>query len=502
MSNPAFQSTVLRHTRRWLRYALLVAVAAFVTFLLVFAIQARVRLPELRSWHTIELSAEFSVARNARATTFQDYLQLEDRLFAELHKRVLDDPAAADTFSLGRYNPASVPARLAYAMKFNRSYELVPKEIRGAALLVHGLTDSPYAMRRLAETFYRCGYYVLALRLPGHGTVPAGLLRVTWNDWYAAVGLAAQHAASRAGPDKPLIIGGFSTGAALATLYSLRTLDDATLPRPSQLVLLSPAIGVSEFAVLTNVIASLSFLPYFKKAEWLDVLPEYDPYKYNSFPVNAANQIYKLTQELQRALEKAQRAGRLERMPRVLAFQSLVDATISAAEVARGLFLHLPPGNHELVVFDVNRYERFEGLLAPGPREALELIRSTPSLPFRLTLIANLASDSRSIAAYSRAAGTREVQIENLMLEWPPGVFSLSHVALPFAPDDPVYGLAPAGTGRDAYPLGALSVRGESGTLVVPLGNLARLRSNPFFAVIETKVEAVARSAAASRGSD
>jgi len=490
---------MLRYTRKSLRYALVIAVTVFVTFLLVFAIQARVRLPELRSWHTIELSEEFSVARTGRATTFEDYLRTEDRLFAELYRRVLDDPAAADTFSLGRYNPASVPARLAYETKYNRSYELVPKEIRGAALLVHGLTDSPYAMRRLAETLYRCDYYVLALRLPGHGTVPAGLRHVTWIDWYAAVELAAQHAAARAGSAKPFLVGGFSTGAALGTLYTIRSLDDTALPRPSQLVLLSPAIGISNFAVLTNVIAGLSVVPYFKKAEWLDVLPEYDPYKYNSFPVNAANQIYKLTRELQRTLEKAQGADRLKRMPRVLAFQSLVDATITAAEVARGLFLRLPPGNHELVVFDVNRYERFEGLLAPGPREALEIIKNTPALSFRLTLIANRSSDSRAIAAYSRAAGTKEVQIENLTLEWPPGVFSLSHVALPFAPDDPVYGLAPAGTGRDAYPLGALAVLGESGTLVAPLGNLARLRSNPFFEVIEKKVDDAARSAAASR---
>jgi len=55
---------------------------------------------------------------------------MEDRLFAELHKRVLDAPAAADTMSLGRYNPASVPARLAYKTKYNRSYELVLTENR------------------------------------------------------------------------------------------------------------------------------------------------------------------------------------------------------------------------------------------------------------------------------------------------------------------------------------------------------------------------------------
>jgi esterase/lipase len=42
-------------------------------------------------------------------------------------------------------------------------------------------------MRALADTLYAQGYYVLALRLPGHGTVPAGLADVNWRDWYAAV---------------------------------------------------------------------------------------------------------------------------------------------------------------------------------------------------------------------------------------------------------------------------------------------------------------------------
>jgi hypothetical protein len=57
--------------------------------------------------------------------------------------------------------------------------------------------------------------------------VPAGLLDVTWQDWYAAVVLAARHAAKESGPGKPFLAGGFSTGAALVTLYSVRGLEDA-----------------------------------------------------------------------------------------------------------------------------------------------------------------------------------------------------------------------------------------------------------------------------------
>jgi hypothetical protein len=73
-------------------------------------------------------------------------------------------------------------------------------------------------------------------------------------------------------------------------------------------------------------------------------------------------------------------------------------------------------------------------------------------------------------------------------LRWPNDVISLSHVALPFRPDDPVYGVLP-GSGANGLPsLGSLALRGEEGALQFPLGSLARLRSNPFWAVIEDQV--------------
>ena len=460
------------------------------TIVLVFAVQARVLLPDLRPWHRLTLTSEFRAGRPEAPKTFEEYLRLEDRLFAELRGRVMDDPAAADGYAIGRFNPRSIPARLALDTPYNRSYELIPETIRGAVLLVHGLSDSPYAMRAVGEVFRDQGFYVLALRLPGHGTIPSGLVHVRWQDWYAAVELAAKHAAQRAGPDHPFYAGGFSTGAALTTLYSLRALGDASLPRPARLVLISPAIGISKAAVLTKILAGLSFIPYFEKSKWLDVAPEYDPYKYNSFPVNAAQQIHALTGELRRTLDASEAEGRLDAMPRVLAFQSLVDATITAHEVVRGLMRRLPARGHELVVFDINRHEALHDLIEPSLIDDLERIRAAPALPFRLTLVANRDPASEDVAAYTRQAGSRETAKTELPLRWPRGVLSLGHVALPFPEDDPVYGLAPKADGRPEYPLGALTVRGEAGTLLVPLGTLARLRSNPFFSVIRDRIVA------------
>jgi alpha-beta hydrolase superfamily lysophospholipase len=458
----------------------------------VFALQARVRLPALKPWHRITLTSEFHAGGDDAPKTFEEYRRLEDRLFAELRTRVLGDQSAADRYALGRYNPASIPARLALDTPYNRSYELVPDSapIRGAVLLVHGLSDSPYSMRAIAELFRDEGFYVLALRLPGHGTIPSGLVDVRWEDWSAAVELAAKHVAQRAGPDHPFYAGGYSTGAALTTLYSVRALEDSSLPRPSRLVLVSPAIGISKAAALTQILAGLSSIPYFEKSSWIDVVPEYDPYKYNSFPVNAGHQIYKLTGELQRDLNANAGAGRLGRMPRILAFQSLVDATITAREVIDGLLDRLPAPGNELVVFDINRSEALKDLIEPSRVAEFEQLRAAPARSFRLTLITNRDPDSQEVAAFTREAGTRDTTETDLTLRWPKGVLSLGHVALPFRVDDPVYGLTPRGDGGLAHPLGSLTVRGEAGTLVVPLDNLARLRSNPFFSVIQDRIVA------------
>ena len=480
--------TLPRGVLKGLAYAGGLAASVLVTIVLVFAIQARLRLADLRPWHRTALAAEFHADGADAPASFDEYRALEDRLFAELRRTVLDDPAAADTSLLGRYTPGSVPARLALDTPYNHSFELVPSEVRGAVLLVHGLSDSPYSMRALAETFYAQGYYVLALRLPGHGTVPAALVDVSWRDWYTAVVLAAKYVAAKA-PGKPFLAGGHSTGAALVTLYSVRTLEDATLPRPERLYLVSAAIGISPFAVLTNVISGLSFLPRFEKSRWLDVFPEYDPYKYNSFPVNAANQIYHVTQELSAAVERANENELLAAMPRVLVFQSVIDSTITAEEVVRGLLALLPPRGHELVVFDVNRYEQFEMLVAPGPLEGLERLRAAPELPFKLTVIGNRGPGTRALAAFTREAGSREFVPTDLPYEWPRGVFSLGHVALPFSVDDPVYGLAGTpGEGPQPFNIGAIAARGEDGALLVSLAQFARLRSNPFFDVVRAKV--------------
>jgi hypothetical protein len=72
---------------------------------------------------------------------------------------------------------------------------------------------------------------------------------------------------------------------------------------------------------------------------------------------------------------------------------------------------------------------------------------------------------------------------------WPPGMFSLSHVALPIAPDDPVYGAGRVPEAKQVY-LGRIELSGEQGLLAFPANVLIRVRFNPFFDDAERRIDA------------
>jgi alpha-beta hydrolase superfamily lysophospholipase len=131
---------------------------------------------------------------------------------------------------------------------------------------LHGLTDSPYSMRHIARRYREHGYVSIAIRLPAHGTVPGALTDVEWQDWMAATRLAVREARRRIGPSLPLHMIGFSNGGALALKYVLDALEDPRLARPDRLMLVSPMIGITQFARFAGLAALLAILPAFAEA--------------------------------------------------------------------------------------------------------------------------------------------------------------------------------------------------------------------------------------------
>ena len=474
---------LLKHVTLFVVYGTLCTVATLVVAYLYY-LQQR---PDLKPWHTANLDAEFRAADPATVKTLDDYRHLEDRLFAQLVDRVYGAVSETDRRALNRYSAGSLSDPLPYAPNWNRTVELVPDRPLGGAVLLHGLSDSPYSMRALAELLYARGYWVVALRLPGHGTAPSGLLHVTWEDWAAATRLAVRHVRGKIGADAPLVLVGYSAGAALAVEYAAARLQGEDLPRIDRMVLLSPAIGVSPAAAFAWVQGSLARVGGFEKAAWTDLLPEYDPYKYNSFTANAGDQMYRLTRRIDAQLRALGSGGPVKGMPRILAFQSAADATVLAPAVVNVLFRRLAPEGHEIVFFDINRQAELQPLFDPAVLAMRAGLFDGPALPFDLTGLTNADAQSAQIVALHRRAGSTEVVREATDLEWPRHIFSLSHVALPFPPDDPVYGAGPPPKSGRVH-LGQPELLGERGFLAVPPTVLMRLRYDPFFPYVERRI--------------
>ncbi|HEY5656926.1 MAG TPA: alpha/beta hydrolase [Myxococcota bacterium] len=463
---------------------------AFALALTLYVMQAR-RMPDLQPWHENLLDADFQ-AEDA-GETLREYRAREERLLREVRERVQAD--AITGAQLNRFVPGSPSHPDSLGTNWNRTFVFDPPRVRGSALLLHGLSDSPYSLRAVGEQLRAKGFYVVGLRIPGHGTIPGALARATWRDWQAAVRVGARDAAAHAGSG-PFIIVGYSNGAALAVDYTLEALDGAEdTAAPARLILFSPALGVARAAALARFQRWLARLPGLHKLGWTNVLPEYDPYKYNSFPIEAGEQIYALTKEVNRRIAARRKRGTLHELPPVLAFQSVVDATIPAGSIIHQLLDYLPANGSELVLFDVNHRTAAEDLMRPEPAALLRRVMESTERAYGVTIVTNERDDSRTVVARSRGSGEAEWTEAPLGAQWPRGVYSLSHVALPFPPDDPLYGTREHA--RDTrFSLGALELHGESGVLVVSPAQLMRLRFNPFFDYVAQRIDAALSAAA------
>jgi alpha-beta hydrolase superfamily lysophospholipase len=487
MKHRTWKQHSLRLILRWVLRPVLLLFVIFATLILVGAFASR-KKPALETWHRVVPEGEFTAADLEGGFTFAEYLALEDRLFKGLVRYQFDSGATAAQSPLLRYAAASSQNPANHAQNWNRSFEVVPEEIRGGALLIHGLTDSPYSMRAVADLLSQRGYYVLAMRMPGHGTAPAGLLACAWEDWVAAVEVGARHVQERAGASVPFYVVGYSNGGALAVHYTLQALDGEAGRVPDRLVLFSPAIGVTAFARIARWDKMYGFIPYFEQSKWLDILPEYDPYKYSSFPKNAGTLEWNLTRRVQARLQALDEAGRMGEFPPVLTFQSAVDATVKVEDLITQLYGRIESGESELVLFDVNRLGRVDDFIGAGHLAWLGPLAQNETLGYRLTIVTNVSDETKQVKASSKPPRSRSFDDEPLDLEWPPQVFSLAHLAMPFRPDDSIFGLEPRVREEFGIEIGAMSPRGEKGVLEVPASSFIRMRCNPFFAFAARRI--------------
>jgi len=477
------RSRLFRYVKRTLIGGALVA----VTLLAVRAWDSQRGAP-LEPWHTYiphELKAP-----DLERTDWAGYMKAEDAIFESVRREVTEKLPEHDRVPVNRYFAGSPIYPGKFDQDWNRSYVLEPEGTpAGAVVFLHGLTDSPYSLRHIARRYQAHGFISVAIRLPAHGTVPGALTKVDWEDWQAATKLAVREAHRRIDPSKPLHIIGFSNGGALALKYALDAIDDPGLVMPDRLFLISPMIGITSLARFAGLAGWPAILPAFAKAAWIVVLPEFNPFKYNSFPINGATQSHRLTRAIQERVALYAGDGRLRRLPPILTFQSVIDFTVSTRAIISALYAHLPENGSELVLFDLNRAAKFSPLLRSATDTILTRILPAPPRRFRTIVVTNTAPGSSSMAAIVTESGESSEGTMPLELSYPPDVYSLSHVALPFPMNDSLYGLSPNDSEEFGINLGAMASRGERGALIISLDSLLRVSSNPFFPYLVQRIE-------------
>lgn len=107
----------------------------------------------------------------------------------------------------------------------NHAFEMIHREVDGSvkrtkrvALLVHGLSDSPYFYRDIAQILFRQGLNVLAIRTTGHGTDKTHLSEINRKRWYEDMQYGMEEA-KKLGDE--VLLAGMSLGGALVLREAL-----------------------------------------------------------------------------------------------------------------------------------------------------------------------------------------------------------------------------------------------------------------------------------------
>lgn len=197
-----------------------------------------------------------------------------------------------DTF----FNEADRPYE---AFKLTRS-----SHVKGAVVLLHGLTDSPYYMKDIANMYFQNGYDVYVPLLKGHGDSYETLERVQNTEWNSEVERNIEAVSNKY--SSKIMLGGFSNGALLSTV---NILSEKSQNRISSLLLLSPSFNLP-FMDRMKLKAAIGFEKIVNFTKWSVLRSAFDklrvlkvsknkakgttgPVRYDNIPLNGALQLGK-----------------------------------------------------------------------------------------------------------------------------------------------------------------------------------------------------------------
>jgi len=245
--------------------------------------------------------------------------QTPDRL---LNEPSFNDYAAAVKAEVGRYRIPFDSAQADKEIEMASSAELLPAEAcngnaAGIAILVHGLSDTAYAMRDVGQVLTNSCYISRSILLPGHGTRSGDMVTTRLKHWNSTLNYLIDQAAAET--DNILLVG-FSLGAVL-------TLEKAIARKEhiDGIIALSPAYHLSSYKLAKWSGWARPFVP------WIDRGISDDSMRYEAMPTRGVVETVKAMKQAHRKLKKN---GPIN-IPWLIA-QSLDDAVI------------LPETNHAL----------------------------------------------------------------------------------------------------------------------------------------------------------
>lgn len=159
----------------------------------------------------------------------------------------------------------------------NSPFMLTNKSSSKVAVLIHGLSDSPFFMREIANILFEQGFTVVVPLLPGHGKRDADDDMSDWDlaeRWQGHVDEVIKLADSMG---DTLLIGGFSTGGALAVEHYLDSAG-SEVNNIDGLMLFSGALALSDNAESMSRIWGIKLLARIIDGTYQTHGP--NPYKY------------------------------------------------------------------------------------------------------------------------------------------------------------------------------------------------------------------------------
>lgn len=185
-------------------------------------------------------------------------------------------------------------------LDINSPFELIPQtpiqadsKLKYGVLLVHGLFDSPFSVKEVAQHLQAAGILCRAVLLPGHGTDPKDLLKVHYQEWINTVQFGLSTFDKEV---ENLYVLGYSTGATLAIYHAIQN------SKIRGIITIAPLVRIK--TIVAKFLRFPQLIGWFKEhRQWLAQHEQIDYAKYTSISINAIHQVDQLTKLLEQQLK-------------------------------------------------------------------------------------------------------------------------------------------------------------------------------------------------------